>query len=164
MRIKKTSQYIEGGASLSNVYGTSQSNGYTQEYINGLETYSTTEKRVGTWIDGKPVYRKTITGNTSSNEIYISLINNVDVIIKEEGHISYPGGTYEPINTIYNIASNYFTRTSLNNASHIEYFYYSSNLYNRPYYITLEYTKTTDTTQNTRSIPSNDEVEEEDNR
>jgi len=34
MRIRKTSQYIEGGASLSNVYGTSDSNGYTQEYIN----------------------------------------------------------------------------------------------------------------------------------
>ena len=34
MRIKKTSQYIEGGASLSNVYGTSNENGYTQEYIN----------------------------------------------------------------------------------------------------------------------------------
>lgn len=36
MRIKKTSQYIEGGASLSNVYGTSNENGYTQEYINKL--------------------------------------------------------------------------------------------------------------------------------
>lgn len=34
MRIKKTSQYIEGGASISNVYGTSQSNGYSQEYCN----------------------------------------------------------------------------------------------------------------------------------
>ena len=36
MRIKKTSQYIEGGASISNVYGTSQSNGYSQEYMNNL--------------------------------------------------------------------------------------------------------------------------------
>lgn len=36
--IQKTSQYIEGGASLSNVYGTSDENGYTQEYINGLHT------------------------------------------------------------------------------------------------------------------------------
>lgn len=36
MRIKKTSQYMEGGASLSNVYGTSNENGYTQEYINSL--------------------------------------------------------------------------------------------------------------------------------
>lgn len=35
MRIKKTSQYIEGGASLSNTYGESNENGYTQEYING---------------------------------------------------------------------------------------------------------------------------------
>ena len=41
MRIKKTSQYIEGGASLSNVYGTSNENGYTQEYINGLQEVDT---------------------------------------------------------------------------------------------------------------------------
>lgn len=38
MRIKKTSQYMQGGASLSNEYGTSDSNGYTQEYINDLQT------------------------------------------------------------------------------------------------------------------------------
>jgi hypothetical protein len=35
-QIQKTSQYIEGGASLSNTYGTSNENGYTQEYINGI--------------------------------------------------------------------------------------------------------------------------------
>lgn len=34
MRIKKTSQYIEGGAALSNTYGTSQEDGYTQAYMN----------------------------------------------------------------------------------------------------------------------------------
>ena len=34
MRIKKTSQYMEGGANLSNIYGTSNENGYTQDYIN----------------------------------------------------------------------------------------------------------------------------------
>lgn len=33
-QIQKTSQYIEGGANLSNTYGTSQENGYTQDYIN----------------------------------------------------------------------------------------------------------------------------------
>lgn len=60
MRIKKTSQYIEGGANLSTVYGTSNENGYTQDYINKLQTYSTTEQRVGTWIDGKPLYRKVV--------------------------------------------------------------------------------------------------------
>lgn len=29
-----------------------------------LTTYSTTEKRIGTWIDGKPIYRKVISGGT----------------------------------------------------------------------------------------------------
>lgn len=33
-RIKKTSQYIANAANLSNAYGTSNSNGYTQEYLN----------------------------------------------------------------------------------------------------------------------------------
>lgn len=60
MRIKKTSQYIEDGANLSNVYGTSNENGYTQSYINNLQTYSSTEQRIGTWINEKPLYRQTI--------------------------------------------------------------------------------------------------------
>ena len=34
MRIKKTSQYIEPGASLTDDYGTSTTDGYTQNYIN----------------------------------------------------------------------------------------------------------------------------------
>lgn len=28
--------------------------------------YSTTERRIGTWIDGKPLYEKVITGTTGS--------------------------------------------------------------------------------------------------
>ena len=40
MRIKKTSQYMQGGASLSNVYGTSDSNGYTQDSGTFSETHS----------------------------------------------------------------------------------------------------------------------------
>lgn len=30
-------------------------------YIAGITEYSTTEKRIGTWIDGKPLYRKVVT-------------------------------------------------------------------------------------------------------
>ena len=37
-QIQKTSQYMGGGASISNVYGTSQSDGYSQEYINDIGT------------------------------------------------------------------------------------------------------------------------------
>ena len=58
MRIKKTSQYIEGGASLSNVYGTSNENGYTQEYINNsigigiIENVSNSNGRYIKFADG----------------------------------------------------------------------------------------------------------------
>lgn len=48
MRIKKTSQYIEGGASISNVYGTSQENGYTQDYINEKVTPEDWSSEIGT--------------------------------------------------------------------------------------------------------------------
>ena len=104
MRIKKTSQYIEGGASLSNVYGTSDSNGYTQEYINGLYTYVAGEKRVGTWIDGKPLYRRVLTKaiNNASNVIVDTLTNIDEIFISGESFIStenttnkYNAGVYQ---------------------------------------------------------------------
>ncbi len=31
------------------------------EEVNGYENYSTTEQKVGTWIDGRPIYQKVIT-------------------------------------------------------------------------------------------------------
>ena len=96
MRIKKTSQYIEGGASLSNVYGTSDSNGYTQEYINSLHTYSTDEIRVGTWVNGKPIYKKTFNFNVPAHtgETYQAITsyadNNILDVIYVEG-VGYIG-------------------------------------------------------------------------
>lgn len=51
-------EYLGGGASLSNVFSASDENGYTQEYINGLNTYFMSEHRVGTWINGKPLYSR----------------------------------------------------------------------------------------------------------
>lgn len=59
MRIKKTSQYIEGGASLSTVYGTSNSDGYTQSYINSklwkFEKIGDTKAGAGTLALDKPI-------------------------------------------------------------------------------------------------------------
>ena len=48
----------------------------------GGENYSTSEQRIGTWIDGKPIYRKVITGTVSSaTEDVSSGISNLDLII-----------------------------------------------------------------------------------
>lgn len=157
-RIKKTSQYIEGGASLSNVYGTSNKNGYTQEYINGLETYSTTEKRVGTWIDGKPLYRRVFTGSIQHNDI---LISNIDTLINCYG-TGLLASRYRLVGFFTlssgNIYSFTFAKTPTNEVIADIYEGGSSSTATNCN-ITLEYTKTTDTTQQIRSI-SNDNTDE----
>lgn len=43
-----------------NVESTSTLNAYSCDYINKLNTYSTEETIIGTWIDGKPLYRKVL--------------------------------------------------------------------------------------------------------
>lgn len=42
-------------AKVVNQYSTSQNDAYSCDYVNNLNTYSTTEKRIGTWIDRKTV-------------------------------------------------------------------------------------------------------------
>lgn len=44
---------------VSDSYSTSTTDAYSANYVNGLNTYSTDERRIGTWIDGKPLYQIT---------------------------------------------------------------------------------------------------------
>lgn len=56
-------------------------------------TYSTSEEVIGTWVDGRPIYRRTITGTVNTytledqyNMFYTSTVaSNVDLIISSEG-------------------------------------------------------------------------------
>jgi hypothetical protein len=52
--------------------------------------YSTTEQVIGTWIDGKPVYEMTLTGNISATIAIPSLIN----IIEIKGGVTDNNGLY----------------------------------------------------------------------
>lgn len=159
-RIKKTSQYIEGGASISNVYGTSQSNGYSQDYINGLETYSTSEQRIGTWIDGKPVYRKVINFGALPNASTKSVshnISNLGTILDIKGTGTNGSFWFKFPHVVQDTPTN---GIEINVSTTLIYIKTGSDRSAYSAYVTLEYTKTTDTAQNTRSIPSNDEVEE----
>ena len=45
------------GTEITNTYSTSETMGYSANYVNNLNTYSTTEQRIGTYL-GKPLYRK----------------------------------------------------------------------------------------------------------
>lgn len=55
--------------------------------LNGYDNYSTGEVMIGTWIDGKPLYRKVIeTGRISSTTKNVAHgISNLDRVIKLEG-------------------------------------------------------------------------------
>lgn len=67
-------------------------------------TYSTTEKAVGEWIDGKTIYRKTISvgalpNNASKNTAHG--ISNLDTVIDCRGFAKATWGTQYPIPTVY---------------------------------------------------------------
>lgn len=148
MRIKKTSQYIEGGASLSNEYGTSNSDGYTQSYINELQTYSTDEVRVGTWVDGKPLYRRAFTGTTSTTSHNYILTNTNDIakLIGYKGYIEQSNTVQLEIgSSVYHSDGNINTSTRVINVNNNLRLDENYNVFGGKYFeVAVEYTKTTD--------------------
>lgn len=121
------------------------SNGVYEEFIKkSEEVYSTEETKIGTWIDGKPLYRKTIVANF---ELQFATqvtcydvrhnISNIDKVVHSEmtdgtkhiPNLSMSGGT----TTIDYVSS-----------TMIEIRYINDSWSSRDWYITLEYTKTTD--------------------
>lgn len=112
------------------------------------EHYSTGEQKIGTWIDGKNLYRKTIfktakiTANT--NLVINSEIQNIDTITKIDGVISSSlKNNYRQINT-YNLENNAVS-ISMSASTNGNITIYSTDDWSTPnIIITLEYTKTTD--------------------
>ena len=59
-----------------------------------LDIYSTEEKIIGTWIDGRPVYQKTLNlGSISGNSSISHGISNLDMVINAYGGF-FQSGTY----------------------------------------------------------------------
>ena len=112
--------------------------------------YSTDEQIVGTWIDGKPLYQKTITGkcpNSTTPKQYAHNIANVDMIKVADAFMIWGDGVTTPIPvfsgntsvpmysmciTIPNVDRTVFTLRADENRSAYDF------------YITFQYTKTTD--------------------
>ena len=113
------------------------------EYLNELLTYSTEEKVVGTWIDGKPLYRKTVNFGALPNNTTKGIthnIQNLNEIIKlwgfarssqSRGGITLPHATTTPI-------SLYCDDTYIGVKAFLDASVYTEA------YINIEYTKTTD--------------------
>ncbi len=134
--------------------------GTQQKWVNGaggLHEYSTQEKVVGTWIDGKPIYEKTFHCNNFNVSNTISYTNimlraGIDQCISATGTMlwdydqSYANklrlpfimclnGAFINIDIIENTNSDYFQIRAWRSSG-------STNVGN--VYVTLQYTKTTD--------------------
>lgn len=81
---------------ITNTYNTSENLGYSCNYVNNLFSYSTAEKIVGKWINGKPIYKKTFnfTVPAHNSEIFQTITsyanNNILDVIYAEG-VAYVG-------------------------------------------------------------------------
>lgn len=141
MRIKKISPTTPANGNIENQYGTSQTNAYSEEYSNNtfasknVENYSTTETRIGTWIDGKPLYRKVVQGSlTLSPQTWVDtdiVDSTIDLLINAKSF--YAGSN----TAVLEISANRTSDSKIQVLSTL-----STTTY--PTAILLEYTKTTD--------------------
>lgn len=112
------------------------------------EIYSTEETRIGTWIDGKPLYRKVFQVTTTSSSgglgtvIPGSVVSNMR-IKRMDGFLyssRYPDQAAGPINFSAKVA----TVSTFFWTGNIVMFVDGQQFINSPAEIILEYTKTTD--------------------
>ena len=111
----------------------------------GSFNYSTEEQVVGTWIDGKPLYQKTLTGITGSDEVlgvistdlgdYCTLISFITT--KDDA----------PFNGLSRNGS-LFSWWIRKNGQFVATSFQSSEMINATFYATFQYTKTTDNATN----------------
>lgn len=117
--------------------------------------YSTSEKIVGTWIDGKPIYQKTFKGTlTATNKVgtetttFVSMGAKVDTFVNIEGGVLF-SGMYFPISACRGDISatlrfightNTSADTSYKNQLALINAWFTSS---STYYVTIQYTKTT---------------------
>lgn len=104
--------------------------------IGSENEYSTTEKIVGTWIDGKPIYQKTFTGTSGANgaDATFGSISNAETIVSLRGIVRN---------------SNNMMHGAPNPGIYLKYYNGNIQTYtsdaqfgNQPCSITVQYTKT----------------------
>lgn len=116
--------------------------------LTGEENYSTGEQVIGTWINGKPLYRKTLyfaSNGGGTSEVSYTLSNygitNVDTIF-----ITHPSFYSNTING-YRNPFQYYDGNKFScgvNTTSLNVTLGYAPISNSPFVITLEYTKTTD--------------------
>ena len=109
------------------------------------EVYSTEEQIVGTWIDGKPIYRKVIDCGALPNSTLKQVphgISDIDAIVSFNGVTFAKNKTATPIPYVYTDSINTVSLFLEGTNVCIQTFGDKTSYINT--YVTLEYTKTTD--------------------
>lgn len=142
---------IGGGSSRNVKYITIRYTKTTDSPVSiGNDTdYSTTEKIVGTWIDGKPIYQKTIQDTIpTSNDGWISIshnIANIDSCVDiKMGIIDTTSGSYSIIGGVYGSSSNNKFFGQFGKSSIAAYIIPNSTYKGMTLQATIQYTKTSD--------------------
>lgn len=117
------------------------------------EVYSTTETRIGTWMNSKPVYRKTLIGtcpsspSTSGARASIGWISNIDIPIELHGVVKRAGTNgFFPIPYIEYSKGAYITMYNFSGEFAVYFFqdFTTGSIAGQPIYITCVYTRTID--------------------
>lgn len=136
------------GAEIDELLDTVKNGGGSSE-----TAYSTEETKIGTWVDGKPIYRKVITGyktlTTSTdgtqviNPIDVSSLN-VDSVVNLSGTMTSSVGL-SMVMPVFRPGSSYGALLFFEKSSNtVNISNFCSNFGNRDVVIIFEYTKTTD--------------------
>lgn len=143
-KIKKIATSIGILGKILNSKSNSTENTYSCDYINKLHNYSLEEQAIGTWIDGKPLYRKVVgIESLPNNEALIQNhnISGIDNIININGFATN-GTEFRPIP--FNSAT--ANRIDIQITADRTSIYFRTNIDVSAFhaYIILEYTRTTD--------------------
>lgn len=108
--------------------------------------YSTEEQVIGTWIDGKPIYKKTFTSTTNAQNFSIPHGVSIDTIVAIDGYYRVHNTTWFRLGCMYYPHDIEYLTALRVDQQNIKV--YLGNMINREYnmitHVTLEYTKTTD--------------------
>ena len=118
-----------------------------EDAIEEKQTYSTAEMRIGTWIDGKPIYRTVINAGTiTATNTQVGTISNLSklVSIKGTAHSSALSNQSYGIPNVHNDMSLYYINALINNGSEVRVRFGTGISQLEDVFIIVEYTKTTD--------------------
>ena len=109
--------------------------------IDNAFAYSTEEQRIGTWINGKPIYRRIFELKLSSSDFtFVHGMSNIELVTNIYGTFKH-NNEYHSIN-FFNTTTDYM-RTWYN-STQIRVKFGNSVIVGDTANVTLEYTKTTD--------------------